>query len=192
VPRNACLCAPAQPIYTWPRIVYNHASQFIWDHELLKQITDLTEKTVLVHKQPNIKFVWGTAVLGLRSRAHWNFSLVYFQRQHYGPGVDSAFNIKITRNISRCDFGCKTTIPPSCWLSWNMGALSHGTFRVSLGLYRVWFTYICKLQIVFGVGSGVNIRHMELEIYVSCLYCGFQKLFEMFMLSAVTDNNEHK
>jgi hypothetical protein len=74
---------------------------------------------------------------GFDSRwCHWNISLLYFFRQHCGPGVDSVSNRNEYQEYflgfkgGRC-LGL-TTLPPSCadcfemgaWTSWNPLGLS--------------------------------------------------------------------
>jgi hypothetical protein len=68
---------------------------------------------------------------------HWNFSLTYSFRPHYGPGVDSASKKMSTRNIS---WGLKRPVRGDgnlttfmCRLSWNLGA---STSWNPLGLSR--------------------------------------------------------
>ena len=56
---------------------------------------------------------------GLDSRlCHWNFSLTYSFRQHFGPGVDSASNRNEYQEYFLGGKGGRflglTTLPPSC------------------------------------------------------------------------------
>jgi len=56
---------------------------------------------------------------GFDSRwCHWNFSLTYSFRPHYGPGVDSASNRKVYQEYFLGGKGGRsvglTNLPPSC------------------------------------------------------------------------------
>jgi hypothetical protein len=98
---------------------------------------------------------------------HWDFSLTWSFRPHYGPGVDSAFNRNEYQKYFLGSKGgrclCLTTLPPSCadyreilWpsTSWSPKSLS----RPVMGLLREHFlvVFLIIFSLKFKVMRGVN------------------------------------
>ena len=79
---------------------------------------------------------------GFDSRwCHWDLSLTYSFRSHYGPGVDSASNINECQEYFLGGSGGRcvwlTTLPPSCAHCLEIWEPQPpGTLRASLDLYR--------------------------------------------------------
>jgi hypothetical protein len=83
---------------------------------------------------------------GFDSRwCHWNFSLTYSFRSHYGPGVDSASNRNEYQEYFPRSKGGRciglSTLPPSCADCLEIvESQTPGTLRACPGLYRDFYT----------------------------------------------------